>query len=224
VFHSRHNALHQSNPFIQFLKQLPLLVFSKSRPKQSKFRYLNFAEIKSSVSPEQRTENELVLLLKEKDKAAFSELYDRYSGALYGVILRILNNDEDAAQDTLQDSFIKIWKSFDSYDRSKGTLFTWILNIGRNTAIDKLRASNRQPIQPLEQGVYIEGAQYHHNVDRIGLKDIVSKLKPEHRTIIDMAYYDGYTQEEISDKLNVPLGTVKTRARTALIELRKIFK
>jgi RNA polymerase sigma-70 factor (ECF subfamily) len=175
------------------------------------------------VSPLKISESELVRLIKQRDKSAFSELYDNYSAALYGVILRILNNDEETAQDILQDSFVKIWKSFDSYDSSKGTLFTWILNIARNTSIDKLRSTNRQPIQSLEQDVHIEGAHYNQNVDRIGLKEIVSKLKPEHRTIIDMAYFDGFTQEEISDKLKLPLGTVKTRARTALIELRKIF-
>jgi RNA polymerase sigma factor (sigma-70 family) len=175
------------------------------------------------VSPLKISESELVRLLQQKDKSAFSELYDNYSSALYGVILRILNNDEESAQDILQDSFIKIWKNFDSYDHSKGSLFTWILNIARNTAIDKLRSSGRKPIQSMEQNVYVEAAHYNQNVDRIGLKEIVSKLKPEHRTIIDMAYFDGFTQEEISDKLKLPLGTVKTRARTALIELRKIF-
>jgi RNA polymerase sigma-70 factor (ECF subfamily) len=177
----------------------------------------------NSVSPLKFDESELVRLLKQKDKPAFSELYDRYSGALYGVILRILNHDEELAQDILQDSFVKIWKNFDAYDNSKGSLFTWILNVARNTAIDKLRTLERHPIQSLEQNVHLEGSHYSQNVDKIGLKEIVSKMKPEHRTIIDMAYFDGFTQEEISDKLKLPLGTVKTRARTALIELRKIF-
>jgi len=175
------------------------------------------------VSPLKISESELILLLKQKNKSAFSELYDNYSPALYGVILRILNKDEEAAQDALQDSFVKIWKNFETYDPGKGTLFTWLLNVARNTAIDKLRTLGRHPIQSLDQNVNIEGSHYSQNVDRIGLKEIVSKMKPEHRTIIDMAYFDGFTQEEISHKLQLPLGTVKTRARTALIELRKIF-
>ena len=175
------------------------------------------------MAPVQFDESELVRLLKQKDKAAFSELYEQYSAALYGVILRILNNDEGAAQDILQDSFVKIWKSFNSYDTGKGSLFTWILNVARNTAIDRVRSLDRHPIQSLEQNVHIDPGHYSQNVDRIGLKEMVSKLKPEHKTIIDMAYFDGFTQEEISDRLKLPLGTVKTRARSALIELRKIF-
>jgi RNA polymerase sigma factor (sigma-70 family) len=185
---------------------------------------LSVTETIIEVTPLKYNESELVQLLKERDKAAFSELYDRYSGALYGVILRILKNNEEAAQDILQDSFIKIWKSFDSYDVTKGSLFTWILNVARNTAIDKGRSLGRQPIQPIDENVNISELHFvQSNIDRIGLKEIVSKLKPEHKTIIDMAYFNGFTQEEISDRLKLPLGTVKTRARTALIELRKIF-
>jgi RNA polymerase sigma-70 factor (ECF subfamily) len=171
------------------------------------------------------TESELVALLKQKDKAAFSNLYDNYSGALYGVILRVLNSDTETAQDVLQDSFVKIWKSFESYDSSKGTLFTWMLKIARNTAIDKVRSLKLRSIQSLDQNVHLVDSQYNQssNVDVIGLKEIINKLKPEHKTIIDLAYFGGFTQEEISVRLQMPLGTVKTRARAALIELRKII-
>jgi len=177
------------------------------------------------VSQNKLTESDLVRLLKQKDKAAFSDLYDSYSGALYGVILRVLNNDEETAQDVLQDAFVKIWKSFESYDDSKGTLFTWILNIARNTAIDKVRSLKRHSIQSLEKNVHLVDSQYStsSSVDKIGLKEVINKLKPEYKAIIDLAYFGGFTQEEISEQLKLPLGTVKTRARTALIELRKII-
>ena len=85
------------------------------------------------------TEEELLNLLKNKDGNAFSYLYDNYSAALYGVILRILKQDEGAAEDILQDAFMKIWSKMAMYDASKGTLFTWMLNIARNSAIDALR-------------------------------------------------------------------------------------
>ena len=90
--------------------------------------------------PEKKySEEELVNLLKQNNKAAFSYLYDHYSGALFGIILKIVNQDEETSEDVLQDVFIKIWKKIATYDSTKGTLFTWMLNIARNTAIDKVR-------------------------------------------------------------------------------------
>ena len=170
-------------------------------------------------------EEELVKLLKLKDKESFSYLYDNYSQALFGIILRILNQERQTAEDVLQECFVKVWKKIDSYDRIKGTLFTWMLNIARNTAIDKLRSLNRNSIQSLDENVYAVDKVHHHSIneDSIGVKEVVNNLKPEHKIIIDLAYFGGYTQEEISEKLNMPLGTVKTRARSALIELRKII-
>jgi RNA polymerase sigma factor (sigma-70 family) len=172
------------------------------------------------------SEEDLVSLLQKEDKVAFSYLYDNYSAALYGIILKILNQDEEAAEDILQDVFIKIWKKIAFYDSKKGTLFTWMLNIARNTAIDKIRSLKSISIQSIDYNV--------HNVDRlhqqksaednIGIKEMVNKLKPDYKSIIDLAYFSGYTQEEISKELNLPLGTVKTRARAALIELRKALK
>jgi len=166
------------------------------------------------------TEEELVRLLQEKSKPAFSYLYDNYSGALYGIVLRILNNDEETSQDILQESFVKIWKNIETYDRSKGTLFTWMLNITRNTAIDILRTLKRHTIQSIDDNVYNIDRQHSHktNEDNIGVKEMVNKLKPEYKIIIDLAYFGGYTQEEISEELKMPLGTVKTRARAALID------
>jgi RNA polymerase sigma-70 factor (ECF subfamily) len=171
------------------------------------------------------TEEALIDLLKQKDKSAFSYLYDNYSGALYGIVLKILNQDVDNAEDILQDVFIKIWKNIDKFDTGKGTLFTWMLNITRNTAIDKLRSRKNVSIHSINNNVHVVDKQHQHEMgeDKIGLKDVVNNLKPEYRTIIDLAYYSGYTQEEISQKLKMPLGTVKTRARAALNELRKII-
>lgn len=164
-------------------------------------------------------------MLKLKDKTAFGEFYDNYSGALYSVILRILNGDEESSQDVLQDTFVKIWKNMDSYDASKGSLFTWILNIARNTAIDKTRQKRNYSIQSLEDSVRIVDLKFNHtsNTDKIGLKEAIKNLKPEYQSVIDLAYFGGFTQEEISTHLKLPLGTVKTRVRSALIELRKIF-
>lgn len=180
----------------------------------------------SNLMPAKKyTEEELVVQLKQQDKVAFAYLYDNYSGSLYGIVLKILNQEEEIAQDALQEAFVKIWRKANSYDQSKGSLFTWMLNIARNTAIDKLRSIKRTSIQSLDDNVGIVDKQHNHtmNEDKIGVKDVVEKLKPEHKTIIDLAYFGGYTQEEIAERLGMPLGTVKTRSRAALIELRKFI-
>lgn len=171
------------------------------------------------------TEQDLVQLLKQKEKDAFSYLYDNYSAALYGIVLRVLNQDEETAQDILQEAFVKIWKNIDNYDTSKGTLFTWMLNIARNTAIDKLRSIKRVSIQSIDDNVHSVNEQHQTltREDDIGVKDVLKKLRPEYKVVIDMAYFGGYTQEEISDELKMPLGTVKTRTRAALTELRNFL-
>ena len=171
------------------------------------------------------SETELVERLKNQDKEAFSLLYDNYSSALYGLISTIVKDDE-AAQDILQDVFIKIWKNMPSYKKEKGTLFTWMLNIARNTSIDTLRSKNKKyEIRPIESDVYILDNNHNTslNTDTLGVKQAVEKLKIEHREMIDLVYFGGYTQYEISKEMNMPLGTVKTRVRAALIELRKLF-
>ncbi len=174
------------------------------------------------------SEEELVTLIRNKNTEAFKSLYDNYSSALYGVILKVVEIEE-LAQDILQDSFVKIWKSFSSYDSSKGRLFTWMLNISRNTAIDALRSKHGKmegKIQSIDNSVYEVNAQTKvtTNIDQIGLKDVLKKLKNEHLILIELVYFKGYTQEEISQELAMPLGTVKTRIRTALNQLREILK
>lgn len=173
------------------------------------------------------TESELVALLKSKDQQAFSYLYDNYAGALYGVTIRILNSEE-AAKDLLQEIFVKIWRNIDSYDATKGRLYTWMLNIARNAAIDVLRSSgfNRdKKISDLENNVHTDNPALSTSIktDHMGLKKIVEGLKEEYKQIIDLAYFKGYTQEEIAKTLGIPVGTVKTRSRNALIQLKSLM-
>lgn len=173
------------------------------------------------------SEDELIQRLTSQDKEAFSYLYDNYSGALYGTLLRIVV-EEDVAQDLLQETFVKIWKSFSSYNAEKGRLYTWMVNIARNLAIDHKRSrafKSSEKNQDIDKSVSAVNRSQKtvFNIDRIGLKEIVEKLKPESREMINFLYYSGYTQEEVSKELGMPLGTVKTRTRTALIELRKLI-
>lgn len=173
------------------------------------------------------SEAHLVSLLKKGEEEAYSYLYDHYSAALFGIILRIIPVQEEA-EDILQEVFIKIYHHIDNYDVSKGRLYTWMLHIARNTAIDTLRSKEFQKakkIHSLDGSVNneINDVSSVSNIDHVGLDKVLSTLNEEHQQVINMAYFQGYTQEEISKELGIPLGTVKTRVRNALIQLRKIL-
>ncbi|HSU49440.1 MAG TPA: sigma-70 family RNA polymerase sigma factor [Segetibacter sp.] len=171
-------------------------------------------------------ESELVLLLKQRHEHAFSYLYDHYSGSLYSVIVSIVP-DRELANDLLQEVFIKIWRQIESYDNAKGRLFTWMLNVARNASIDAVRSKNFQQSKnnrELTENVYDEGGSIQTNTDRIGLRKIVHRLKDDYKVLVELSYFEGYTQDEISKMLNIPLGTVKTRLRTALIQLKQVIK
>jgi RNA polymerase sigma-70 factor (ECF subfamily) len=169
----------------------------------------------------------LIDALKNRDEGGFAHLYDHYSAALYGTISKIIDNDA-AANDILQDTFVSIWENIDSYKAEKGTLFTWMLNIARNKAIDQLRKNNRQQkIQSIDAGVHNLDVgnirEKEMNVEAIGLKELVSKMRPDIKELIDLSYFKGMTHQEITDLKQIPLGTVKTKIRTGLLELKKIF-
>lgn len=166
----------------------------------------------------------LVIRLKSGDESAFAEVYDRYSGAINGIILRIVT-DSEASQDVLQDTFVKVWKNIQSYDSSKGSFFTWMLNIARNTSIDslrKLKKEGKTEIREQDINVGMTGV-VQQNINVIGLSKLVEKLPEEQRLMIEYIYFNGYTQQEVADELDMPLGTVKTRTRLAMRELRKWF-
>lgn len=174
------------------------------------------------------SEEELVFLLQGKDEQAFSYLYDNYAAALNGIINRMVDNKE-LAEDILQEAFVKIWNNFSNYDSAKGRLFTWMLNITRNLTIDTLRSKGykkQSKISSDENSVsnLTEDGRMAERFDALGLRKQLVNLKPEQRSIIDLAYFNGYTQDEISKEMGIPLGTVKTRMRAAIIELRKILQ
>lgn len=172
------------------------------------------------------TEEELVELLKDGDEKGLEVLYQNYSKALYNVIFQIVRSDE-MAEEALQDGFLKIWKNASSYDKSKGTIFTWMLNICRNIAIDKTRSKdfkNEAKNQNIETSVNVERDHSTEiTPEHIGVAKVVEKLKPELREVIDMIFLKGYTQIQAAEALKIPLGTIKTRSRNAILELRKYF-
>ncbi len=179
--------------------------------------------------PTTYTEQELVLALKERNNQAFGFLYDNYAGALYSIIKQIITDNNELASDVLQEVFINIWRKIETYDQTKGRLFTWMLNIARNASIDMLRSKsyqNSQKNQELPDNVYkgVANQTTQQNVDNIGLKKVLEKLKPEHRVLVELAYFKGFTHEEIAEMMAIPLGTVKTRIRNALLQLREYLK
>jgi RNA polymerase sigma-70 factor, ECF subfamily len=174
------------------------------------------------------SEEELVEQLQNRNQQAFSYLYDNYAAALNGIIYRLVE-DKELAEDILQEAFVKIWNNFASYDTTKGRLFTWMLNLTRNLTIDTLRSKGykkQSKISGDENSVsnFTDNKAIAEKFDALGIRKQLSNLKPEQRSIIDMAYFNGYTQDEISKEMGIPLGTVKTRMRSAILELRKMLQ
>ncbi len=182
---------------------------------------------KHTLQKQKLSQDEIISLLNSRSERGFNYLYDNYSSALYGVILRVVVFNEEA-DEVLQDVFVKIWNSSKQFESTKGTLYTWMLNIARNTAIDKLKSKNFQNALKnqsipdfVSNNVNLSQEQPQH-FDEV--QNVVNKLKDEHKIIINKAYFEGYTQQEISESLNIPLGTVKTRTRAAFEQLRILLK
>ncbi len=191
--------------------------------------YVRFADIYSEFKSYMLypTEADLVHALKEKSNAAYNHLYTHYRGALYHAILQIIPGEE-AASDVLQESFLQIWKNIEAYDPQKGRLFTWMLKLTRNMAINHTRIKNfkvHDKNKDITNYVSDIDEKLHSNIstNTIGLKQLVLNLKPEFRSVLQLSYFQGLKQEEIAESLNIPVGTVKTRLRNAVLELKKAF-
>lgn len=172
-------------------------------------------------------ERELIFGLKSGEESIFNKFYNMYASTLLGVLKQIVNQQE-TAEDLLQECFIKISGNIESYDPDKSRLFTWIINIARNCAIDHLRkrsSHNQKNTIGLESMGDEIGNHFSHsfNTDTIGMKNIISALSPKQRLVIEMIYFHGYTHTEVADELNMPIGSVKTSLRYAVLHLRKIF-
>ena len=174
------------------------------------------------------TQEELLPLLLRKEERAFTQLYDMYSKSLFSIITNLIK-DREEAEDVLQEVFVKIWKNIDTYNQSKGRLYTWMLNIARNTSIDKLRSkgfNNSQKNLSSDNFVHLldDSNKLTNKIDSIGLRDFVNKLKPKCIQLIDLLFFKGFTQQEASEELVIPLGTVKTQNRMCMNDLRNFLK
>jgi RNA polymerase sigma factor (sigma-70 family) len=177
--------------------------------------------------PEQK-ENDLLQSLTCNDPRRFSELYDNFSAALFGLIMRWIR-DTEVAENLLQDVFMKAWRCREQYDASKGRLYTWLYNITRCICIDYLRSKahrlNKASMLSDNVAVIIPTGNIDSpQPDTIGLRKLVNTLRREERELIELMYFKGFTQREIATMMNVPLGTVKTRMSRAIRNLRYYFK
>ena len=162
---------------------------------------------------------DLVELIKQRDREGFNLLYRQYAHIIFGMSLRIVR-DTGVAEDLVQETFVKVWRNIEQYNPDKAAFSTWLLNIARYSTIDYLRSKQHKQRQKNQNGLDSEYTSTvpsaGFNPEISGIKTLVSKLEPKYRDIIDLIYFQGYTQDEVSQILGMPLGTVKTRTRFAL--------
>lgn len=165
---------------------------------------------------------ELIKRLQNRDSNALSIIYDRYSGAVYGVILRICK-DEEQAQDLLQETFLKIWQKADQYDPAKGKFFTWSYRIARNLTLNSLRKPVKL-IQNEDISVYKDEGVEETEPDTLALDGSLKKLEPHHQRALELIYFNGLTHREAHEEMDVPLGTFKSYVKQALKKLRETYQ
>ena len=168
---------------------------------------------------------DIIVRLKNQDEQALAYLYDHYSEALLGIIVRILGNRE-VAEEVLQKTMLKVWKGINSYDAEKSTLYTWMAAIARNSAIDQRCLKSFQNHQKTETIDNLVNQPDREQTDTFGIdvEKLTVKLENKYKDVLDHVYLMGYTQQETSDKLEIPLGTVKTRLRLAIKSLGEEVK
>lgn len=173
---------------------------------------------------EQGAELRLMQQIAAGDQAALATLYDRYSSVLYSVAKRVLA-DTGAAEEILQDVFLQVWRNASRFDPHRGSLSGWLLVTTRNRAIDQLRRRAAADIDPAPENLAIPGANLEASLSRDQLmarvKTAIGGLAAGQRQALEMAYFEGLTHTEIAQRSGEPLGTVKTRLRTALQVLKK---
>ena len=163
-----------------------------------------------------------------KDEAALAQLYDRYRVILFGLLMRILNNREEA-EDVLQEVFLQVWRKAEDFDETRGRPFTWLVTLGRSRGIDRLRTlASRERVaeagaREASEEISDAATDAFRSEQRGLVNDALAQLPDEQKGPLMLAYFDGLTQSEIATRLGAPLGTVKTRMRTGLIRLRELL-
>lgn len=180
--------------------------------------------------PEQAQISDVALLkaVARKEQSALAQIYDRYRQVLFGLMMRILRNREEA-EDVLQEVFIQVWRRAADFDETRGRPFTWLVTVARSRAIDRLRSlSARERVAIAgsrdESEQVSDAASDTFLAEQRGLvTSALAQLPEEQKSPLLLAYYDGLTQSEIATHLGTPLGTVKTRMRSGMIKLRELL-
>jgi RNA polymerase sigma-70 factor (ECF subfamily) len=179
----------------------------------------------------------LIGRLAAGDSAALSLLYDRYAGAVFSLVARIIG-DRQVAEDLLQEVFVRVWQRAGTYQGARGKPLTWVLGIAHNLAIDEVRRRRRRPLEADERDEegQLSALQSLPSVDpgpaelaweRLRREQIVAALEQlpsAQRVLIELAYFEGYTQSQLATRLGEPLGTIKTRMRLAVQKLRELLR
>ena len=174
------------------------------------------------------TDSELILGVIKRERRAFDLFYERYAQIIFNLCVRILK-DEAEAQDVLQEIFLQIWREAERFDASRASVKTWLFTIARSRSLDRYRSrktvTSRLEDNAEDQIQQIPGKEdlQSKSVMQQYVGNALNRLSPEQRLVLELSYYEGLTQEEISARLNEPLGTIKSRIRAALMKLRSLF-
>ena len=188
--------------------------------------YYSMEPVEKSSRPRGDAADEMRLIarLRAGDQQAMSELYDRYGKVVYAVALRVLQ-DAAAAEDVLQDVFLQLWRNPDAFDASRGSLAAWLAVIARHRSIDRLR--KRRPEMDIEECVITSGPDPRDETERAlvveKVRGALAEMNPDQRSALELAFFQGLTHSEIAEKTGEPLGTIKTRIRSGLQQLRAKF-
>jgi RNA polymerase sigma factor (sigma-70 family) len=173
-----------------------------------------------------RSDEELLEAIAAGDDAALGALYDRFGRVAYGLALRVLH-DRALAEDAVQEAFLAIWRSADTYRQERAKPATWILTLVHRRAVDLVRREDRRRADPLEDAPEAAGDAVPEEAElrsrRAAVQGALQQLPDEQRQTLELAYYGGYTQSELAERLGVPLGTIKSRMFTGLSRLRELM-
>jgi RNA polymerase sigma-70 factor (ECF subfamily) len=179
--------------------------------------------------PDANSDDSLLDAIRRRDEGAIAALYDRYGRLAFGLAYRVVG-ERNAAEDVVQEAFLSIWRRAASFETTRGSVRTWVLSIVHHRAIDRLRGTagrTRQdaPIDDFERILAIDDpwSEVSQVIQRETLQKAIATLPDAQRQAVEMAYFDGYTQQEIATRMDVPVGTVKGRLRLAMQRLRTLL-
>jgi RNA polymerase sigma factor (sigma-70 family) len=182
--------------------------------------------VKGRVRVGQRSDEELLDAVASGDDAALAALYDRFGRVAYGLAYRILR-DQTLAEDAVQEAFLAVWRSADSYRRERAKAATWILTLVHRRAVDLVRREDRRRSETLDEAQEPASESVDEEAGRrdrrVAVQAALAQLPDDQRQALELAYYGGYTQSELAERLGVPLGTIKSRMFAGLARLRELL-